>query len=110
MVQQALVPDAFIEPSGVNNVALLVVLHDFCLPDAWEKAVFLHHVVGTTVFAHHTPTILNNATPDTLHEVKSLTSLCEGVTEHGKGLLLENVLFYAILEPTLDHACLVTFG
>lgn len=73
-------------------------------PYLWEVAVFMHHIVGFLVVCHYFATVLENAPSDALDVIVGLTNFGERLCDYRKGLSLEDVLFYSVMQPTLSFA------
>lgn len=97
-----LVSDAFVDPTVMDDVSLLVILHAlvFRLPDAWEDAVLLDDVVRPLIIIDNLPTVLNQPPAETLHKIDRLSLLHERVSQDSEGVSSKYVCLDPILEPT----------
>ena len=75
MNEDALLADALIDPSVVNNISHLVVLHPVQSPNVREVAILLHHIVCFVIFAYDFASMLDDSPTDSFHKVCCFTCL-----------------------------------
>ena len=99
MDEYRLISDALLNPTIMDYVSLLVVLHILVhhSPDIRHKAILLDHIVSFIIFTDDFTTVFKDAPSNNLNYVLVWFVIKVGLFENGEGLALEDVLADAVL-------------